>query len=1083
MMAGRLRLRRALVLGVALGALLAAPPSAAQQSIPAPAENPPAPAAAPALRVPVRSGVHPTYSRLVFDWPRSTPYSVEQNGTAVSIRFPVPAELDLAAVARARPSRIAGLSQTAGDGAVTLRFDIPAGAGLKDSRVGNRIVVDVLDRPPPGAIARPTNPAAATTAPASAAPAAATTAAAPPAADPRGVREGAPLYEMRGRPAPGAITPPAQQAATGAPTALVPPPAQTAAPGPAASSGPGASPSGTAASAPSAAAATPVTPAPLASPVPAPAPVVEPAATAVEAAAAPVVLVFDPKVARSAAVFERAGFLHVLFDGEIPDGAVPAPPPELPVSIDRLDVPDGAGFRFPMPALMQASVQRDGTAWRLLLSRTNGQPPSAVPDGPDDHILTPEPDLDFALGSRLVVAAPDAGTVLAFHDPVVGDMLKVVPLPQPGSHMPVPLRYAEVQFLPTLQGIVVRPLDDRLLVQPVREGVEVSVPGGLTLSPAADVQVAVPPPPPAAEEERLFDFQRWGQVPLRDFTRARQERWDRLAAMPEAERTRGRLDIARFYLANGLGYEALGMLSRVQELQPDVDRRPEFLAVRGIGRALTGDYAGAQADLSNRQLSAEPDAALWRAAALAGQQDFDGANTLFTQNRELLDRYPEPFYTGLALSATDAALKAGHPDQAASIMDRVAKRGGETGPQAAAVQYFRGAVFRALGDNEKALPYFASAQEGRDRLYAMRGKRDYIDTALDLGRMEPKEAARQMETLRFAWRGDALELSNLRRIGEVHALAGNYPQAFDTMRQTISQFPNTRDAGEIASDLTRTFTNLFANDGAASMSAVEALALYEQYRELTPPGPDGDRIIRRLAERLVEIDLLDRAAQLLDHQVQYRLTGTEKAQVGARLAGIRLLDGKPDDAIAALDKSLVDGLPPELVEERKLLRARALSQTGKGADAVQLLATDQSHNANLLRVDIAMRDRQWPAAAAALGDLIGPPPAAGAALEPQTAGLVINHAIALSLAQDNAGLETLRRDFGPAMENSRDANTFRLLTRPEEAAGLADAATIRSRITEIDLFRNFLDNYRTARQEAAAPPPAAAPATPAQPPS
>ena len=283
--------------------------------------------------------------------------------------------------------------------------------------------------------------------------------------------------------------------------------------------------------------------------------------------------------------------------------------------------------------------------------------------------------------------------------------------------------------------------------------------------------------------------------------------------------------------------------------------------------------------------------------------------------------------------------------------------------------------------------------------------------------------------------------------------------------------------------MTRTFTDLFARDGAAKMTPLEAMGLYEQYRELTPPGPDGDRIIRKLAERLVEIDPLDRAAQLLDHQVQYRLSGMEKAQVGTRLAGIRLLDGKPEEAVAALDKSNVPEIGPDLAEERKLLRARALSQINKGGEAVQLLAADQSRNANLLRIDIAMRDKQWKAAAQALSDVIGPPPAAGATLDPQVSGLIVNRATALSLAGDNAGLDALRRDFGPAMEQTKDAAFFRLLTRPEESAGLADANTIRQRIAEIDLFRSFLDNCRTSRQEAAAPPPAGQPAPPAQPPS
>lgn len=1068
-----------LALSVAATALMSVSALAQQQAAPAtatpqPGPAVPAPQAAPAVpRVPVRSGVHPDYSRLVFDWPREVPYTVEQNGASVTVRFPVSAQIDLAGVLRARPTRIAGLAQASADGAVTVRFDIPAGAGIKHSRAGSRVVLDVLDKAPPGTRPAPASPPP--PAPAAAAPAPATAPSeAPRPADPRAAREGAPLYQLRGNPAPAAVP-----AATGAPTPLTPagaspppPPAAAQAAAPAAVSPQ--SPPPPQPLSPSSPAA-----APVAGPPPPAAETAQAAATPAEPVMAPIMLSFDPKAARTAAIFERAGYLYVLFGEPVPPETAPVVPPELQVSVETVAVDGGSGFRLPMPAVLQAVVKRDGTAWQVILSRT-----SDVADRPvSGSSIQPRPDPEFALGPRLVVPAAEAERVIAFKDPVVGDTLSVVPLPLPGQHVQAPLRYAEVQFLPTLQGVVMRPLDDRLSVQPVREGVEVTVPGGLRLSPPADVQAAIPPPPPPVEQEKLFDFKRWGQVQPRDYIKTRQARWDRLADLPEAEKTRGRLDVARFYLANGMGYEALGMLKRVQALQPDVDRRAEFLAIRGIGRVLTGDFAGGMSDLSDRSLSGEPDAALWRAAALAGQGDYAAAHAAFQSSKDLLDRYPEPFYTGLALTAADAALRLGQPEAAALTMDRVAKRGGESGNQAAAVQYFRGAVFRALGDNDKALSYFKQVQAGRDRLYAMRAKRNYIDTALAAGKMDPKVAAKQMEEMRFAWRGDALELSNLRRIGEVHALAGNYPQAFDTMRQTISAFPDTPEAKEIAADMTRTFTDLFARDGAAKMTPLEAMGLYEQYRELTPPGPDGDRIIRKLAERLVEIDLLDRAAQLLDHQVQYRLSGLEKAQVGTRLAGIRLLDGKPEEAVAALDKSNVPEIGPDLAEERKLLRARALSQINKGGEAVQLLAADQSRNANLLRIDIAMRDKQWKAAAQALSDVIGPPPAAGATLDPQVSGLIVNRATALSLAGDNAGLDALRRDFGPAMEQTKDAAFFRLLTRPEESAGLADANTIRQRITEIDLFRSFLDNYRTSRQEAAAPPPTGQPAPPAQPPS
>lgn len=1075
-------------------ALLAGLPALAQDA-PAPATAAPAVTApAPATVVGVRGGIHPDYNRLVFDWTRPTDYRVSREGNRVTVTFRVAATANLTPASRTRLARISGLSQASQDGNLTVSFTVPDGAVVRDSRIGPRVVLDVADPPRTSAAAQAQPPAAQppASAPTQAAQApVAPTGQRPPAqarrptpeeqAAARRQAEGAPLFQTRagqppaaGAPAtaaaataqapPAPVAPPTGATATAAPTPLVPSAAARAGATTQAAAG---QPVPTPAAPPSQAAAQPA--AGNAQPAPSPAQV-SVTSTAEQQPTQAITLVFDPKAPASAAVFERAGWLYVLFDREVPPETAPAvgSVPGLSTPVEPVTVTGGSGFRLPAPALLEGRVQREGTAWRVMLERPTGQPAAG---------LAVQADPDFALGARLVVQAADAERVLDFTDPVVGDRLRVVPLPMPDNRITAPERYAEAQLLPTLQGVVVRPLHDQLLVQPVREGVELTVPGGLRLSPAEDVRVANPPPV-VSEPDRLYDYKRWGQVAADQYMRTRQARWDAMIAQAEAVRNRGRLDLARFYLANGLGPEALGMLTLVQEKQPDVDRRAEFLAVRGPARLLSGDFKGGAEDLANPSLEAEPDTDLWRALAASGLGDPAKAHDLFSRHKELLANYPEPFFTRLSLAAADAALQRGQAEAAALVVDRMVRRGSHKGPRAAAVNYMRGAVFAALGDGDKAEKAYQEAMAGNDRLYQVRAGMDLVDLRLKAGKLTPKQAAEEMEKLRFAWRGDQLELAVQRRIGDTHVKAGNYAQAFDTMKRTISLFPDDPAAKEVAAQITRTFTDLFGKDGAAHLSPLEALALYEQYRELTPPGPDGDRIIQMLAGRLVEIDLLDRAGTLLDHQVQFRLAGEEKARVGTRLAGIRLLDSRPEEALAALDKSEGPGLPAALAEERRLLRARALSQTAKSGDALQLLASDQSRPANLLRIDIAMRDKQWKAAAQALGEVIGPPPAAGQPLDPQVAGLVVNRAVALSLAQDNAGLDKLRQDFGAAMEKSREATAFRVLTRPGEAAGLVDARTIQGRMAEIDLFRSFLDSYRTKPMATA--PQAATPAAAGQ---
>ena len=88
-------------------------------------------------------------------------------------------------------------------------------------------------------------------------------------------------------------------------------------------------------------------------------------------------------------------------------------------------------------------------------------------------------------------------------------------------------------------------------------------------------------------------------------------------------------------------------------------------------------------------------------------------------------------------------------------------------------------------------------------------------------------------------------------------------------------------------------------------------------------------MIRKLADRLVAVDLLDQAAELLQYQVDKRLEGSARAQVAAKLAMVYLANRKPDLAITALRSTRIADLSGELRQQRLLLEARAQSDIGR----------------------------------------------------------------------------------------------------------------------------------------------------------
>ena len=213
---------------------------------------------------------------------------------------------------------------------------------------------------------------------------------------------------------------------------------------------------------------------------------------------------------------------------------------------------------------------------------------------------------------------------------------------------------------------------------------------------------------------------------------------------------------------------------------------------------------------------------------------------------------------------------------------------------------------------------------------------------------------------------------------------------------------------------------------------------------------------------------MDQASELLEALAKYRLQGEDKDRAALRLAGIRLLDHKPTESQAALDIIGNDTLPADLLNERTLLRARALSELHRDDEAAALLKDNATPAAKMLRADIAMHAKKWGDAGKALMELVGPPPAEGTPLSAAQAKDLINAAIAYALADDQPGLDKLGIDYSAAMATQPQNDTFLMLTRPEKTGQLRDLMAAQAQITQVDMFQGFLNNYRQAPANGAA---------------
>mgnify|MGYP002623679760 FL=1 len=235
-------------------------------------------------------------------------------------------------------------------------------------------------------------------------------------------------------------------------------------------------------------------------------------------------------------------------------------------------------------------------------------------------------------------------------------------------------------------------------------------------------------------------------------------------------------------------------------------------------------------------------------------------------------------------------------------------------------------------------------------------------------------------------------------------------------------------------------------------------------------GPKGARIVRLLAGRLVHVDLLEQAAQLLQHQVSERLEGLNKAQVGADLAAIYLMDHKPDQALVALASSRQPNMPQTLLADRRILEARALIDLGRLEGAVELVERDRSEDAQRVRAEAAWRVRDWERAAVELRPLLTMRNRA----EPMDAHArqaVLRTGVALTLAGNDEGVRSLYREFAGDLANTPEADSFEVI-----AAGIhADGAAIRDvarAVARTDLLERFMQRLRSRMTAEAADAPA-----------
>jgi hypothetical protein len=773
-------------------------------------------------------------------------------------------------------------------------------------------------------------------------------------------------------------------------------------------------------------------------------------------------LTFSFPSATPAASFRRGDTVWLVFDSERPLDIEPirAKGGAIIGDVSRMPIDKGQAIRIrlnrPLLHSLVADERAGGSSWILTFADKVQSPPQPL------MVLRNITDPALA---NIAIPFSRPGLLHRLIDPDAGDMLMVVTGAPPVRGFIKRQDFVDFSLLDTVQGVAIRPNSDEVAVEVSPDKVIVGKPGGLTIS---SVDITAERAPIAVRP--IFDVDEWHKNQKGAFV-AREDDLIRTAALAEPDQSgEARLALAKFYMARGFYAEARGQTTYLLSEPNSKFEQFPALMVHAIACILTGRPDLAMKDLDNPAIGNNYDSQLWKALAYARQRKWADAREKFKNVEFAIAALPLDMQRIVTMEAMRASLEvkdfAGAAKRRAEL-DVI----GVPDEQKPAVAVLSGRLAEGLGHEKDALDDYKTAVSSSDRQAAAKGKLYEIALKQKRNEISQADALRELETLAMIWRGDATEVKTLQMLAQIYDDTAHYAESLEASRTATKLEPNSEVSRQAQDQASALFSDIFLSAKGDNLRPIDALGMFYEFRELTPIGRRGDEMIRRLADRLVAVDLLDQAAELLQYQVDHRLEGAARAQVAAKLAMVYLMGRKPDLAISALRSTRIADLSGELRQQRLLLEARAQSDVGRYDLALDIVSNLSGREAIRLRSDIYWAARRWRESSEQIELYYGERWRDFKPLNPVEKSDVIRAVVGYALAEDAIGLARFREKYAPLMSGEADRIAFDIASKPT-TGNSSDFAAIAKMAAGVDTLDGFIREMKarfpdgTARPQA-----------------
>ncbi len=760
------------------------------------------------------------------------------------------------------------------------------------------------------------------------------------------------------------------------------------------------------------------------------------------------------------AVFVRLNMLWIIFDKKLDFDL--ADFEELPQTIlDKavlLPHDDATILRIPVHDNIFASIkQQEGVMDIAVLLSGEKHTPDAVMD---ISISTDPP-----APAHVFVPALEVGKTIEVQDPDIGDTLSITPIFTREQGIAQQRNFVEFSLLASTQGLAIAKKADATEVTILRNGLRISLPKGAHLSPevvfdgSAGARAV-----PTSSAETLFPDELWALEKGKLLKPTLSALFNKTVFAPnEGARNLARLRMAQLYLRDGLVVEALGLLDNIKRTNPSYYRSAKLSAMHGAANFLLYRFNDAARDFGAAELNNNQEVAYWRdmLSDLLGnpQKKYD----FLAIHDSYISKYPAVFRQRLAIVAADRAIAAKEYNTAIKVFDTLTKDS-IAAPIQSYIDFLTAKISAENGQEQEAMEVWKRLADDDSNKF-VKARATFASTLwqLDNNEITRDEATDRLERLRLRWHGDGLELQIVQLLGDLYYEKQDYVNAMRVWQIGVTGFKNTGPAIEMARKMEDVFVKLFNEGVADKMTPLEALALYYEYRNYTPSGSIGTQMMEKLADRLVAVDLLSTAAQLLEQQMRTQMEKTERSRVGSKLADIYLMNNQPKRAMKSLQDSVYGDNPILLRIYRNQLTAKAMMQLGRPDEALSVLGQDESVGAEKLRTMIYWNEKDWPNITSSIENIFKKRPDPSQPMTLEEGEFLLRLSLAYVFQNDVQQLQYLRDYFGPLMRFNPYKQAFDFVTAPDIRPTTRNFDDL---LEALSNTRGFITNYK-ARLELA----------------